>query len=130
MQSESLPTLTPQPQVEVSPKKQFNLEKVFGLILLFAGIIMISISILLIFRVLTGVQKPPQVLNIEAPTLPTSHQFPEGVTIELPETKIIPDELYNGVVNIGLFYLLMMFIASSGAKFADIGIKLMKKIRD
>jgi len=129
MQSESLPTLTPQPQVEVSPKKQFNLEKVFGLILLFAGIIMISASILLIFRILTGVQKPPQVFNITAPTTSLSiPNLPEG--IELPQTKIIPDELYNGIINIGLFYLLMMFVASSGAKFADIGIKLMKKIRD
>ena len=125
MQGDSLPTLTPQPQIEVSPKKQFNLEKVFGLILLFAGIIMISASILLIFRILTGVQKPPQVFNIQAPTTSLSiPNLPEG--IELPQTKVIPDELYNGIVNIGLFYLLMMFVASSGAKFADIGIKLMK----
>ena len=141
MQTSSLPTLTPQPQAGI-PKKQLNSGKTFGLVLLLVGILLIVVSIFFAFRILTGVQKPPQVFNIEAPviTLPTSNltpklsggtQLPEGISFSQEntqpvKTKIIPDELYNGVVNIGLFYLLMMFIASSGAKFADIGIKLIK----
>jgi len=141
MQTSSLPTLTPQVPIE-TPKKSLNIGKMFGILLLLAGIMLIVASIFMVARILTGIQKPPQVFNIEAPTitLPTSNltpslpegtKLPEGVTFsqektEPVKTKLIPDELFNGVVNIGLFYLLMMFIASSGVKIADIGIKLIK----
>lgn len=104
---------------------------------------MIIVPIFLIAGVLTGKSKPPQVFNVEAPTfdLPLSGQqleLPKNVTIPQglnmtqsgsQKIKIIPDEVFNSSLNIGVYYLLMVFIASSGSKIAGIGIKLIKDIK-
>lgn len=141
----------PAQQIIESPQDQsknsFNFEKILGYLLLLVGIAMILTSLFLVYQVLTGKNKPPQIFNVESPTikLPTASsnlQLPEG--LELPEgfslqeatneatpagIKIIPDELLNGMVNISLYYLLMMFAASTGVKIADIGTKLIKEIK-
>ncbi len=119
-----------------------KLDKIIGYVLLAVGILMIVIPIFLIANVLTGKSKPPQVFNVEAPTfdLPLSGQQLEmPKDIKLPQgfvsqsgsqkMKIIPDEVFNSSLNIGMYYLLMVFIGSSGSKIAGIGIKLIKEIK-
>lgn len=103
---------------------------------------MIIIPIFLISNVLTGKSKPAQVFNVEAPTfdlplpeqqleVPKDTKLPQGFVSQSgsQRMKIIPDEVFNSFLNIGVYYLLMVFIASSGSKIAGIGIKLVKDIK-
>lgn len=124
-------------------KNRFVAEKTIGYVLLAVGLSMIVISVFMIVNILTGRSKPPQVLNVEAPSI----QLPSAGSIELPEQlraqgfslgqtgkeqssqKIIPDEVFSFYINAGVFYLLMMFIASAGSKIATIGVHLIKDIK-
>lgn len=121
---------------------RFKVDKTIGYWLLAAGILMIVVPIFLIANVLTGKNKPPQVFNVEAPTfdlplsgqqleLPKDVKLPQGFVSQggSQKTKIIPDEVFNSSLNIGVYYLLMVFIASSGSKIAGIGVKLIKDIK-
>lgn len=136
--------IKPQPD-----KKSFNLngEKLFGYILLAVGLFLIFAATYMVYGVLTGGAKPPQVFNVEAPNfqLPTDTsqilELPEGATLAAglrltrdsnqssPGIKLIPDEVFNGSLNISLYYLAMMFLASSGAKIAGLGVKMIKDIK-
>src|SRR3972149_2643810 len=133
------PDALPSPPLGTSTSsKAVNSEKLLGYVLLLIGLVFILVATFSIYRVLTGKSTPPKIFDVESPTfnLPTANlNVPEGVN--LPEgfavsqsnnnsIKIIPDEVYNTVLNMGINYLAMMFIASSGAKIAGIGIKLIK----
>lgn len=124
-------------------KKGFVADKTIGYVLLVTGLLMIVVPVFLIISVLTGRSKPPQVLNVEAPSI----QLPGAGSIELPEQlraqgfslgqagkeqssqKIISDEVFSFYINAGVFYLLMMFIASAGSKIATVGVHLIKDIK-
>lgn len=130
-------------QVNQGLKGKLPAEKTIGYVLLGVGLLMIVIPVFLMIGVLTGRSKPPQVLDAEAPSL----QLPNlGDSIDLPQQlkaqgisinqqspqatgqKIIPDEVFNFYVNAGIFYLLMLFIASAGSKVATIGVRLVKDV--
>lgn len=138
------PSLTSTPSEE--KKAPFPTDKIIGYILLFSGVLLILVALFLAFNLLTGKSKPPTVFNVEAPTinlptnnlklqLPENTKLPAGMTLsqdgsETPQGfKVIPDEVLNGSLNIGLSYLLFMFIASSGAKLASIGVSMVKDIK-
>ena len=126
-----------------------NTEKIIGYVLLIAGIGVIIGSTFSLYQVFTGQKTAPQVFQFESPSisLPTQQSFqlelPEGMTlpegVALPETKnqpaesegfkILPDETLNNMGNAGLYLLLMGFLASSGAKIASIGVKMVKDIK-
>ncbi len=124
---------------------KLNSEKILGYVLLIAGILIILAATFMIYGVLTGTTKPPKVFNVEAPTfklpsvntnveLPPGVTLPEGVKLNQAnqsssDIKLIPDEVFNGTLNIGLYYLAMMFLSSTGLKMADIGVKLIKDIK-
>ena len=130
-------------------RKSFNLngDAIIGYVLLAIGLLFIFAATYMVYGVLTGKAKPPQVYNVEAPSfqLPTDTgqilELPEGATLAAglkltqdsnqspPGIKLIPDEVFNGSLNIGLYYLAMMFLASSGAKIAGLGVKMIKDIK-
>ena len=126
-------------------KSNLKADKVLGYLLLSIGLIFILWTVFSIYGVLTGKTKPAQVFNVQAPeitlpsvgsqaTLPEGLQLPGGISLNTSDqnptkVKIIPDEVFNGLLNIGIYYLLMMFIASSGAKISSIGIQLVKDIK-
>ena len=140
-----------QQQVTSPPKlngKSFKLngEKFFGYVLLVAGLLMIFAATYMVYGVLTGKSKPSKVFNVEAPTfrLPSANtniELPQGATLAAglklnqdagqgpSDIKLIPDEVFNGSLNIGLYYLAMMFLASSGLKVSEIGVKMIKDIK-
>lgn len=133
--------IAPAQNAKVSGKK-FEVDKIIGYLLLASGLIIVAVSASFVYRAMSGKMTPPRVFDVESPTitLPTTAvpqvEVPEGFELAKPETselppkvKIIPDELLNGVVNISLFYLLMMFMASTGSKVADIGIKMLKDFK-
>ena len=142
------PSNTPlQDQFYEQPKKtlekKITYEKLIGSLLLFIGLFMIFLSLFLVFNALSGNFKPPKVSDYKLPPIELSTptgpmQLPEG--IQLPEgfqmpsstssTKLqIPDEIINELISISFYYLLMMFLASSGSKVASIGVKMIKDIK-
>lgn len=135
--------MEPPAVISTPQKQQLPIRKIAGFSLLIIGLLMVIIPIILIGRVFTGVSKPPQVVNVEAPTL----SLPSlGDSIEIPaqlqsqgfslkqkgnakQPKIIPDEVFNLYINSGFFYLFMIFVTSSGSKVANIGINLSKDLK-
>lgn len=123
--------------------------KIGGTILIVCGVGFIVAATFFTYRVFSGVQNPPQVFQLQSPeiSLPSAStyqlQLPEG--LELPEgfslptaeknpvesskLKLVPDELINGIANMSIYLLLMGFITSSGAKIANIGVKMVKDIK-
>jgi len=123
---------------------KFSNEKGLGYSLLAIGLLMIIIPVILVIMVFTGKMQPTIVLNAPAPTMriPTiksTVQIP-GVLEKLgfgvgqkdaPEyvtQEIIPQQVFSFYVNVGIFYLLMLFLASAGSKIASIGVKLIKEV--
>lgn len=114
--------------------KSLNSERILGYSLLATGLVIIVIATILVLRVLAGGSRAPDVFDVEAPTISLGQlgsglALPEG--IELPQSapsgvKILPDEVFNKLLNMSVFYLAMMFLASTGAKVAGIGIQLIK----
>lgn len=142
------PPNTPlQDQLYQQPKRTLERkiahEKLIGYLLLFIGLFMIFLSLFLVFNALSGSFKPMKVTNYKLPPLelsvPTSSfQLPEGAQVpegfQMPtstaSTKMqIPDEIINDLIGITFYYLLMMFLASSGSKIAGIGVKMIKDIK-
>ncbi len=123
--------------------KKIAYEKLIGYLLLAAGLLMILLSLFLVFNTLSGKFRPPQVSNYEFPPLelfiPTSSfQVPEGTQVpegfQMPSsassTKLqIPKEMINDLIGVSFYYLLMMFLASTGYKIAGIGVKMIKDIK-
>jgi hypothetical protein len=124
--------------------KKFSTDKTLGYTLLAVGILMILIPVILVILVFTGKMQPAIVLNAPAPTMriPTVKS-----TIQIPglleklgfgvgqkdspayiTQEIIPQQVFSFYVNAGIFYLLMLFIASAGSKTAGIGTKLIKDV--
>lgn len=121
-------------------------EKIFGWVLLAIGLVIIVVSTLSAYRMLTGAVQPPKVLDVPAPviklpqasqpsvSLPEGIELPPGVNINQQqsnpaEVKLLPDDVFSRLLNTSLFYLAMMFVATSGLKFSDIGVKLIKDIK-
>lgn len=120
-------------------------EKLLGWVLLAIGILIIIVSTLSAYRVMTGAVQPPKVLDVPAPaiklpqaqpsiSLPEGIELPAGVNINQlqatpAEVKLLPDDVFSRLLNTSLFYLAMMFVATSGLKFSDIGVKLVKDIK-
>lgn len=124
--------------------KKFSSDKTLGYILLGTGILLIVVPVFMVVSVFTGKSKPATVINAPAPSIriPTAKS-----TIQIPTIlqkagfsigqqnspdyitqEIIPQEVFSFYINAGIFYLLMLFIASAGSKIAVIGTKLIKDV--
>lgn len=137
-------TYTPQNPFDSQTREaatKFSFERILGYILLFAGLFMIFLAVFLAYNVLTGKSKPGKFTSYHLPPidlgssasvqLPPGTQLPEG--FQMPTTTgpqfQIPDDLVNDSVALGFYYLLMMFVASAGAKVSGIGIRMIKDIK-
>lgn len=116
-------------------------DKTIGYLLLTIGIIIICAALAWLFLTFTGNSKPPQVFNVEAPSIPVpaagfsldETTLPPQIANSIKETqnspqsiKLIPDDVFSSLMNMSVFYLLAMFISSTGAKIASIGVSLIK----
>ena len=123
----------------VNPPKPSNSEKPIGYFLLVLGLLIIAAATFFAISVLSGKTAPFKAFDVEAPAInlpqvPLSddqlQQFPGGINLGTQsEMKLFPDEVFSRLLNTSVFYLAMMFLASSGAKVADIGVKLIKEYK-
>lgn len=126
-------------------KFSFTSEKVLGYLLLAGGLLIIAVATFSALRVLGGKTKAPGVFEFEAPTiklpqvgsnlsLPEGVELPQGFSLSQDQTtpsemKVLSDEAFNALLDLGIFYMAMMFLASTGLKVCEIGIKLVKDIK-
>jgi hypothetical protein len=128
-----------------------NVEKIIGYLLLIAGVIVIIGGTFCLYQVFSGQKKTPEIFSFEAPSvslpsqqslefeIPEGMDFPGGFSLAEPmiqesagedqKLKILPDEAINAITNMMVYFLLMGFIASSGAKIAHLGVRMIKEIR-
>ncbi len=119
-------------------------DKLIGYLLLAGGLIIIIATVVWAIYTFTGRIKPPQVFNVEAPSIPIpgsnlsidTSSLPPEIAKSLNQTpsksasfKMLPDNVFSSMLNLGIFYLLAMFVASSGAKIASLGIQLIRDIK-
>lgn len=136
--------MDPAVQTPNSAQTSPNGNKILGFVLIASGIIIIAGTAIAAISVFTGKSNPPKVMAVTAPTInlpnaadtiDTSALPPEIVnSIKQPQQsqnsfKIFSDEDISKLVNIGIFYFLVMFLASSGAKIASIGTQLVRDIK-
>jgi len=131
--------------LQVQKLRSFAFDKTFGWFLLFSGLVIICVATIIAIAVFSGKSQPYKVFDAEAPsiqlpqmgstlTVPEGVDLPPGFNINQQQAspgsvKILPDDVFNKLLNMSVFYLAMMFLASSGVKISDIGIKLIKDIK-
>ncbi|HUW21387.1 MAG TPA: hypothetical protein VMW41_01835 [Candidatus Bathyarchaeia archaeon] len=125
-------------------------EKIIGYFLLLVGIVTIVAGTFSLYQVFTGDRKAPRLFHVKMPAislpgqqslqleLPEGMSLPDGLSLpkniaspqqDSSEMKLLPDELVNDLTNMSLYFLLMGFVVSSGAKVASISVKLIKDIK-
>ena len=104
-----------------------NLKNVknIGYALLIAGLLFILYSVYSIYNVYTGTQPPPSVIHMNSVkfSLPTSQGIPPV------ETELISGTESSKIMNLGIWFALMSFVASAGGRIGGLGVKLMRDIK-
>ncbi len=137
--------MDPAAQTPSSTQEPPKSNKVMGWVLIAIGIIIIIGTAVAAISVFTGKASPPKVMSVTAPTisLPNAADaidtsaLPPEIAKSLKQTqnsqqnsfKIFSDEDISKLINIGIFYLLVMFLSTTGLKIASIGTQLTRDIK-
>ncbi|QQS44469.1 hypothetical protein IPM65_02635 [Candidatus Roizmanbacteria bacterium] len=119
-------------------------ERIIGYTLLGIGIIMIIITTFQIFSVFTGKATPIQVFKVEktsAKTQPSTTDLLEKLqqgdisalldsgSGSIPGLEVISPEAIYKMLNITVYYFLMMFLLNVGYKIASLGIQMVRPVK-
>lgn len=119
-------------------------ERIIGYILLGIGILMIILTTLQIFSVFTGKDAPIQVFTLESTkkTQQTSTSdllekiqqgdisaLLESGSGSIPGLEVISPEAIYKLLNITVYYFLMMFLLNVGYKIASLGVQMLRPIK-
>jgi hypothetical protein len=100
-------------------------EKVLGYFLLAAGLVLIIFSLRAAYGVLSATAFPAQIFKINSIVLSVPAQAGNpSVSVEL-----LSGETASKFADLTLWYMLMFFFVSGGAKIAALGIQLLKEIK-
>ncbi len=99
--------------------------KAVGYALLIAGLILIIWSIYSMYNVYTGATPPPSVIEMKSVTI----SLPTGENAPPIQTELISGRDSSKLVNMGVWFALMTFIASAGGRISGIGVKLIREIK-
>lgn len=112
-------------------------EKIIGYLLLSAGLIIIVISALSAFSILTKSAQPVKFLNLSSISLDINQllagSLPAELRGQLPKIQGTPTELFpssalNFTFNLTLHLLLLGFFVTIGYKISQLGIQLLRPI--
>jgi hypothetical protein len=109
--------------MDIFEKLKIKDYKALGYGLLIAGLIMIIYSVFSMYGVYTGATPAPPVITMNSVSLPSG-----------PGTQPVQTELISGtdsskLVNMGIWYALMFFVASAGGRIGGLGVKLIREIK-
>jgi len=86
--------------------------KMAGWILLIVGLILIALTVYSMFTVFTGSIAPPAIFNMKSITI----GMPTGEGTPPTEIELIPGDQVSKIVNMSLWTVLMLFVASAGSR--------------
>jgi len=104
---------------------QIKADKTVGYALLLVGLILIILAVYLMFNVFTRAMAPPAIFNMKSITI----TLPVGEGMPPKETELLPGAEVSKVVNMSLWSVLMLFVASAGSKIGGLGVKLIREIK-
>ncbi|MCG2727507.1 MAG: hypothetical protein L6244_02505 [Candidatus Methanoperedenaceae archaeon] len=99
--------------------------KAVGYALLIAGLILIIWAVYSMYNVYTGATPPPSVIEMKSVTI----SLPTGENAPPIQTELISGSDSSKLVNMGLWFVLMTFVASAGGRISGIGVKLIREIK-
>jgi len=99
--------------------------KTIGYGLLAAGLVLIIYSVYSLYSVYSGGTPAPSVIQMNSVTisLPTSAGNPPV------QTELLSGRESSKLVNMGIWFALMSFIASAGSRIGGMGVKLIRDIK-
>jgi len=101
-------------------------DKAVGYGLLIAGLAMVIISVYLMSSVFTGGMSPPPIFRMDS----IDFQMPSvGEGGQPIEVELIPGDQVSKVVNMSLWSILMVFVASAGSKIGGLGVRLAREVK-
>ena len=106
---------------------QLKADKIIGYALLLVGLIIIVFALESMWFVFTGARSPPSVFAMNSITL--SVESPEPGQSPSQGIELLNGEQISKVVNMILWYVLMLFVASVGGRIGSLGVKLAREIK-
>lgn len=109
----------------LSEKLNIKDYKALGYGLLLAGLILIIYSIYSMYSVYTGASSAPSVIQMNSVTI----SLPTGQGLPPAQSELISGIESSKIVNMGIWFALMSFIASGGGRIGSLGVKLIREIK-
>ena len=99
--------------------------KGIGYGLLAFGLLFILFSVYSMYSVYTGAEAAPSVIQMNSVKL----SLPTGPGSPPMETELMSGKDSSTMTNMGLWFMLMTFVASAGGRIGGLGIKLVRDIK-
>ncbi len=99
--------------------------KATGYALLIAGLVLIIWAVYSMYSVYTGATQPPSVIQMNSVAI----SLPTGGNIPPIQTELISGKDSSKLVNMGIWFALMTFIASAGGRIGGLGVNLIREIK-
>jgi|GEM_PF-1020727 len=96
-----------------------------GYALLIAGLLFILYSVYSMYSVYTGAQAAPSVIHMNS----VKFSLPAPPGTPATETELISGTESSKMMDMGLWFALMTFVASAGGRIGELGVKLMREIK-
>jgi len=96
-----------------------------GYALLIAGLVFILYAVYSMYYVYTGATPAPSVAQMNSVKI----SLPAAPGTPPIETELLSGKESSKLVNMGLWFILMTFVASAGSKIGGLGVKLMRDIK-
>ncbi len=111
--------------MDIFEKLKIKDYKALGYGLLIAGLIMIIFSVFSMYGVYTGATPPPSVIKMNSVSisLPTNPGMPPV------QTELISGNDSSKLVNMGIWFALMSFVASAGGRIGSLGVQMIREIK-
>ena len=93
--------------------------------LLILGILFIFYSVYSMYNVFTGAEVAPSVIQMNSVKI----SLPTGPGTPPMDTELISGKESSILTNMGLWFMLMTFVASAGGRIGGLGVKLVREIK-
>ncbi len=93
--------------------------------LLILGLLFIFYSVYSMYNVFTGAEAAPSVIQMNSVKI----SLPTGPGTPPMDTELISGKESSILTNMGLWFMLMTFVASAGGRIGGLGVKLVREIK-
>jgi hypothetical protein len=100
-------------------------DKTVGYVLLAVGLGLIIFPVCSMFNVFTGSVAPPAIFEMNSITIP----LPAGEGMSPTEVEVVSGAGISLIVNMVLWFILMVFVMTAGGKIGGLGVKLIRDIK-